>query len=347
MSLEAQARIDLGALQHNYAIVKQHAPHANVLAMIKSRAYGHGLVEVATALSSAAALGVARLSEAVALREAGITKPLVVMSGLFEKNEVSEFEKHDLITVVHSEHQINLLKPTIKTWLKINSGMHRLGFAPQLANELFSRLRPQVIMTHLATADEAAAALFTQQQLDVFSRHVAPLNVPLSVANSAAILRYPATHHQWVRPGIMLYGVSPFMDQTATALNLKPVMTLTSRLIAIHELKRGDQIGYGGMYTCDKNMRVGVAAIGYGDGYPRHAKNGTPVLVNNKRCELVGRVSMDLITINLDNAPQADIGDEVTLWGSGLPVEEVALHSGTIAYELLCDVSSRVSFNYV
>lgn len=344
-----RAYIDLPALQHNYTIVRQHAPESKVIAMIKSRAYGHGLVEVAGALPDVDAFGVARIEEGIALRKMGIQKPLVVMSGFTYEDEMPIYKEHNLTAVVHCDSQLDffgrLPKVPFPVWLKVDTGMHRLGIPVGKTKDAFARTKPEVVLTHLSKADEENSN-YTERQLLMFEQAVGDLSVEFSIANSAAILAYPKTHSDWVRPGIMLYGVSPFLKKTGEAFNLKPVMTLKSKIISIKKLKKGDEIGYGGIYTCPKDMTIAVVAVGYGDGYPRHAKSGTPVLIHNKRCELVGRVSMDLITVNVDNCPTAKVGDEVVLWGRGLPAEEVAHCADTIPYQLLCDVSSRVAFIY-
>jgi alanine racemase len=259
---------------------------------------------------------------------------------------------HNLTLVIHEATQLDLLRQVpVKTpllvWLKVDTGMHRLGFSPEAIPEVLANLcRCRAVasivglMSHLANADQAEDSL-TALQLETFNRISAP-GLARSIANSAAIMAYPQTHFDWVRPGLMLYGASPFANCVGAAMNLKPVMTLKSRLIAIHHLRAGDKVGYGAAWTCPEPMTVGVAAIGYGDGYPRHAASGTPVLVNGCPAPLVGRVSMDMITLDLRGQPEARVGDPVIAWGSGLPVEEVALHAATVPYELLCQVATRV-----
>jgi len=348
MKSSVTAYINLSALQHNFNIVKQHAPDSQVLAMVKSRAYGHGLLEVANALPEVDALGVARLEEGLVLRQGGIKKPIVVMSGFVDEKELPVFAKNNLIPVIHSDSQLETLngfKPESPLWLKIDTGMHRLGLPIETAKAAYPIIKPTVVLTHLAKADEGDTS-FTENQLLQFEQAIENMNTEFSIANSAAILSHPKTHSDWVRPGLMLYGVSPFSDKTYKDFNLKPVMTLKAKVIAVKEAKKDAQIGYGGIYTCPKDMKIAIVAIGYGDGYPRHVKNGTPILINGKRCELVGRVSMDLISIDITNAPNTKAGDEVILWGEGLPVEEVAQYADTIPYQLLCDVSSRVAFVY-
>lgn len=350
----ATAHINLAALSHNLQRVKSLAKDAAVLAMIKANAYGHGLLRVANALHDADAFGVARIEEARQLFRYHSDKNIIVMAGFQDADELRYMAAFGLVPVVHTLQQIELLEQTsvtkaVAVWLKIDTGMHRLGFSPEEAGQAYERLsqcpqvaKPITTFTHFAEADELEHPS-TQQQINRFNQ-VAKWPGPKSLANSAGIIAWPQSHAEWVRPGIMLYGVSPFPERLAGELDLQPVMTLSSELIAIHDFCRGDEVGYGGTWVCPMDMRIGVAAVGYGDGYPRHAQNGTPVLVDNVMCTLAGRVSMDLITIDLSNHPTAKIGDAVVLWGEGLPVEKVALCANTIAYELLCHVTSRVRF---
>jgi alanine racemase len=354
MTRPAQAILDLPALSHNLTQVRRLAPGRRIMAVIKANAYGHGMVKTARALGEADAFAVACLDEAIILREAGITQPLVLLEGFFDAAELPLLTQHRLITVVHHEEQLAILERSrldapLPVWLKVDSGMHRLGLAPAKLVNIWQRLNAcgslQVLgfMTHLANADYRNDPL-TLQQLKSFTEAVDAYPGQRSIANSAAVLSWPQTHGDWVRPGIMLYGVSPFADSSGSSHGLKPVMSLHSRLIAVNHFKRGDRIGYGGEWECPEDMAVGVVAIGYGDGYPRHAKAGTPVLVNNKRVPLIGRVSMDMICVDLRGQAQARSGDPVCLWGEALPVEEVARYAGTIPYELLCRVTSRVHF---
>ncbi len=373
----AEVCIDLAALRHNLARVREVAPQCRVMAMVKANGYGHGMVRVARTLADASvdAVGVASIDEAITLREAGITTPVTLLEGFFETAELTLIQRHDFDVVIHHPAQLAILEATplaipIRVWLKIDSGMHRLGFAPEKVADAWRRLTacrsvrgPVRLMTHLASADDLASPQ-TQQQLACFDVATTGMAAERSIANSAAILGWPQTHrdlsHMWVRPGIMLYGVSPFMSSTAAAPgilphvafahpcaadhDLRPVMTLTSRLIAINHYRKGDAIGYAASWVCPHAMPVGVVAMGYGDGYPRHAVSGTPVLVNGQRVPLIGRVSMDMLSVDLSSQPQACIGDGVTLWGEGLPVEEVACWANTIPYQLLCGVTQRVRF---
>jgi alanine racemase len=356
MTRPTRARINLQALQHNYSLARQTAADSQVMAIIKANAYGHGLVSIAQALPEAAAFGVACLDEAIALREAGFDRRIVLLEGLFGADDINLISGYRLDVVVHHDSQLQwlaqgqLLRP-LDVWLKIDTGMHRLGFTPDSIREITSRLQqiPQVnsvrYMTHFPCADDLDNP-DTRQQIDVFGAAVAVVDGERSLANSAGILGWPAARADWIRPGIMLYGSSPLSGRTAQSLGLLPVMTLTTELIAVNERKQGDTIGYGGDWSCPVDMPVGVAAIGYGDGYPRHATSGTPLRVNGHAASLAGRVSMDMICIDLRGVPNPQVGDEVILWGEGLPVDEVAMAADTISYELLCGVGSRVQFDY-
>jgi alanine racemase len=351
------ATIDLAALQHNWQRVKTFAPDCAVLAMVKSNGYGHGLLTIAKNLP-ADGFGVASLPEALALREAGIRQPILLMMGTQSTSDLHQAAAHRISLVVHHLEQIHLLEQTVLThpisiWLKIDTGMHRLGFPIDQAQALYQRLqkcvnvaKPLHTLTHLADADNLEK-ITTQKQIEVFKKVTETWLASKSISNSAAIISWPEAHADWIRPGIMLYGVSPFTERTAHDFDLQPVMTLHSRLIAINTFQRDDAVGYGGIWTCPEKMRVGVVAIGYGDGYPRHAPNGTPVLIRGIQCPLAGRVSMDMITVDLRNCPQAQVGDVATLWGQGLSIEEIARHADTIAYELLCQVTARVHLEIV
>ncbi len=353
MSRPARALLDAGALKHNLQQVRLHAKRSRVMAIVKANGYGHGLVWVARALGeSADAFGVSSIEEGVQLRAAGVTRPICLLEGFFTADELPLLSKQRLEPVIHHDGQLKTLaqaSPLLKltAWIKVDTGMHRLGFPPAAVPGVVKQLRnsPAVtevrIMSHFARA-EFAADVVTQSQIDDFLGLTRNLGLETSLANSAGILAWPSSHLDWVRPGIMLYGASPLMDKDAAALDLKAVMTLESALIAVQPRKKGDPIGYGGDWRCPEDMPVGVAAIGYGDGYPRHAPPGTPVLVNGRRVPTVGRVSMDMITLDLRTQPQAKVGDPVVLWGRGLPVEEVAQSAGTVSYELLCHVTERI-----
>jgi alanine racemase len=352
------AVINLSACRHNLSVAKQAAPDSKCIAIIKANAYGHGMVEIAKALTEADAFGVAHLDEALILRDSGIEQPILLMEGFTSAAELDLARKHQLDCVIHTENQLQLLESSkgekISVVIKIDSGMHRLGFYPEAIKNIFHRVekcrsihQPIQFMTHFANADDKCDDT-TLKQTEVFYQSITGLDVAeVSIANSAGILGWPQSHAAWNRPGIMLYGVSPFIDSTAVDHNLQAVMTLSSQLVSIKKLKPGDAIGYGGTYVCEKEMTVGIVAIGYGDGYPRHAKTGTPVLVNNQRTRLLGRVSMDMICVDLTELVDAKINDTVLLWGDGLAIEEIARHADTIAYELLCGVTSRVEFKYL
>ncbi|RYU63208.1 alanine racemase [Methylolobus aquaticus] len=353
MTPAAFAELDLGALEHNLSRLREAAPRAKVMAVIKANAYGHGMVRVASALPTADAFAVARLDEGVALREAGIRQRIVVLQGFICPEELELHARFDLEPVIHSVHQIDLLEQhpprdaRLGAWVKLDTGMHRLGLDPAEFRDCYQRLSgnvhlkdPLPIMTHLANADVVTDTT-TERQLAVFNG-VASDPVERVAANSAGLLAWPASHAEWVRPGLALYGVSPFPFRSGAKDGFRPVMTLKTRLIAIKNLRRGDPVGYGGDWICPHPTRMGIASIGYGDGYPRSAASGTPVLVNEQSAPLIGRVSMDMITVDLSEHPQARVGDTVTLWGQGLPVEEVARHANTIPYVLLCNVTQRV-----
>lgn len=352
MTRPAQITIDLAALQHNFKQIKCMAPGSAVMAMVKSNAYGHGLERIATALPDAEALGVACSEEGSILRRAGVKNPIVLMEGLFDANELTLAEEHDFVLVVHEAIQIEMLEKHVgkpfHVWLKIDTGMHRLGFEPSQAEKYYLRLmncaavkKPIGLMTHFAESDSLDRAP-TLKQIEIFNQTTKNLTGPRTLANSAGIIAWPAAHADWVRPGIILYGASPFIGHRGVEHHLQPVMSLSSKLIAIHQLQKDDRVGYGGTWTCPEDMRVGVVGIGYGDGYPRHAQNGTPMLVNGRPCPLVGRVAMDMITVDLRTQPEAKIGDPVLLWGPGLPVEVVAEYSDTTGYELLTRITQRV-----
>ena len=343
------ARIDLSALQYNLHIARR-ATRARIMAVIKAAAYGHGLLRAAQALNEADGFALLDIRDAVQLREAGFRQTILLLEGFFTREDVLQAAEYDLACVIHSPQQIALLDASprqgnLQVWLKVNTGMNRLGFVPQDVPAVMEKLKahPAVrditLMTHFSHADEATGV---SAQLEVFNALAAPYRVARSLANSAALLRYPATHGDWVRPGIMLYGASPFAEISAQHLGLRAVMTLHSEIIAVRKLQPGDAIGYGGQFHAQHPMRVGIVACGYADGYPRHASTGTPVGVEGQRTRTLGRVSMDMMTVDLSALPAAAVGSRVTLWGEGLPVEEVANAAGTLSYELLCALTARV-----
>lgn len=355
MTRRVRASIHIAALRHNLQRVREAAPRSRVMVVIKANGYGHGGVTVARALADADAFAVAGIDEALGLREAGIEGRVLLLSGAHAGAELEAASRHRLDVVVHHETQLEMLERTrlprpLAVWLKVDSGMHRLGVAPEAARVFWRRLKacPQAgehvrLMTHLANADDRRDPA-TERQLARFRASTEGLEGERSIANSAGVLGWPQSHAEWVRPGIMLYGISPFVGGVAANDGLQPAMTLSTRLIAVNRVPRGEAVGYGGTWVCPEDMPVGVAAVGYGDGYLRSLPSGTPVLVNGQRVPLVGRVSMDLISVDLRTQPDARPGDEVVLWGRGLPVEEPAQLAGTIPYELVCRVAQRVEW---
>ncbi len=352
MTRAARALIDLTALQANLAQVRRLAPHSKVLAVVKANGYGHGLARIAPALADADALAVAHLEEAMVLREAGITQPVVVLHGFNDEEELGLLKRLGAQPVVHSAHHLDLLEAQGMDhglWLKVDTGMHRLGFTPEELHALWPRLEghgPRVVMSHFANADRPELDA-NDEQKRLFAQTVAHLEGELSLANSAALMAYTDCHHHWVRPGVMLYGVNPFADGRELPVKLKPVMRLSSRLIAVKRLRQGEAVGYGHRWRAPQDTCLGVVGIGYGDGYPRHAADGTPVWLNGREVPLVGQVSMDMICVDLGPAAKDQPGDEVVLWGPELAVERVAQAAGTIAYELLCRLTRRVKFSQV
>lgn len=359
MNPRAWASINLAALKHNLSVAKAAAPNSKLLAVIKADGYGHGIQAVARALGEADGFGVACLQEAVMLREAGVEQTILLLEGVFSFEELQLVRQYNLSIVVHQLQQIEWLEQldehdndAIPIWLKLDSGMHRLGFSESTFMAAKERLQrcaalsgPITAISHFANADRPEHPV-NDQQLSLFDA-LATDFPQKSMANSAALLALPQSHYDWVRPGIMLFGSSPFLSGCASQYQLRPVMTLKARLFEIKSLKKGDVVGYGGSWVCPHEMRIGLVSIGYGDGYPRHAPNGTPVLIGGHTCSLVGRVSMDMISVDLQNHPDAQCGDQVVLWGEGLAVDEVADAAGTISYELLCGITSRVEFAYL
>ncbi len=346
------ALIDLAALRHNLGVARQRAPASRIWAVIKADAYGHGLERAATALAGADGFAVARVEEALRLRAAGVAQPILVLTGALSQEETAAAQAHRLDLALHQGEQMTWLEALspgfpLRVWIKVDTGMHRLGLDPTEVAAIQQRLAacPRVapmpgLMTHLANADNPEDPLTDRQCQRL--RALARPDQALNIGNSGGLLGCPAARADWVRPGIMLYGGSPFTGLSAMELGLEPVMTLKTQISAIHHFHAGDRIGYGGTFSCPEDMPVGVAAIGYGDGYPRHARSGTPVLVGGQRVALIGRVSMDSITLDLRKAPGTQLGDEVILWGRDQPVEEIAHSAGTINYELLCGLSARV-----
>ncbi len=357
MSRTTTATIHLGALRHNLARIRAAAAPARVMAVVKADAYGHGLERVARALDGEAeAFAVAALGDGLRLRAAGHRQRIVVLSGPDHAGDVTEMQRLQLDAVIHHEAQLQWLadadaaRGRLRVWLKLDTGMHRLGFALERVADVHARLRalPGIdreigLMTHFAESEVFDGAM-TQMQIQRFMQATAGLDGPRSLANSAAVLGWPAAHGTWVRTGGLLYGLSVVPGKSGADFGYRPAMTLETRLIAINRVSRGEGIGYGGSWICPQDMDVGVAAIGYGDGYPRSAAAGTPAWVANHMAPLIGRVSMDLITLDLRLAPAVRVGDPVTLWGDPLPVEIIAAHAGTISYDLTCGMTRRVLF---
>lgn len=353
MSRPIQALIDPSALEYNLAIVRRHAPRSRVMAVIKADAYGHGLLRTAEALAEAEGFALLELDAAVRLREAGYRQTILLLEGFFDADELRWIEQCRLSTVVHHPEQLAMLeavrrRAALDVFLKLNSGMNRLGFTPREFPAALERLKvnPAVrqitLMTHFACADEPDRNDSITAQLQCFNLAAGGRNMPRSLANSAAILRFPEAHADWVRPGIMLYGSSPLAHTTAEQLGLQPAMTVSSRIISVQTLRLGDGVGYGHAFRADRSMRVGIVAGGYADGYPRHAPTGTPVLVKGRRTRVVGRISMDMLHVDLSEIEDAGVGSPVTLWGKGMPVDEVARAAGTLGYELLCAIAPRM-----
>jgi alanine racemase len=375
----ALAEIDLAAVRENLRRVRAQAPAANVLAIVKADGYGHGLEEVARVLSEgegrADALGVASIDDAERLRASGIETRIVLLSGFDELADFGWIRKLDLDCVVHHAHQLYILTQLAATdfvrpvrfWVKLDTGMRRLGFDPAELPSVLAQLRTYdwveaniILMSHFAHADEIGAADSPQAlqamsrtlaQVDVFDRtlanHLGGATLTQSLANSGALLSVPASHRQWLRPGGVLYGLSTHDQLTGAELGFRPVMRLSTKLVATKHIKAGDRVGYGGSFIAAVDMRIGIAAVGYGDGYPRHAPTGTPVLVAGQKTRTLGRVAMDLLTLDLSDLPDVDVGAEVLLWGPELPVETIARCAETISYELTCGVTKRVRFRYL
>lgn len=348
------ATIYLPALKHNLACMQALAPNSKVIAMIKANGYGHGLTRVAQQLSGADAFGVASIDEANLLRQKGFLHRILLLEGLFKQAEMALVIQNRLDVVIHSQHQLDWLIATpfngqLNVWIKIDTGMHRLGFSPQQVQSVVAQLERAendfsvYLMTHFASADECnpQGQAFTQQQLTTFLNATQSYLYPKSLANSAATFAYPQTHFEWIRPGINLYGAGR-LSHLENSARLQAVMTLKSEIIAIKTIPKGDFVGYGNTWQAQRDTLLGVVAIGYGDGYPRHAPAGTPVAVKGTIVPLVGRVSMDMITVDLTDFSACQIGDDVELWGSTVSVDTVAHYCDTISYELLCGITQRV-----
>ena len=361
MSVYPVASIDLAALRHNLNQVRIFAPSSRIISVIKANAYGHGIVETAQALYDSDAFAVARVEEAIALREAAIEQPIIVLEGIRSDSALLQMAQYQLTPVLHLLEQLellttvsNLAQPLPDCWLMVETGMNRLGIAVNdipTAIELLESSRQITgkvgLMSHFANSDLVDDSR-NQKQLDVMMALAQQTGLEVCFANSAAVISFAASHQQWVRPGLMLYGVSPFSDCCGAELGLKPVMQLKSQIMSIHQLQKGDQVGYGGTWTAEKSMPMAVVNIGYGDGYHRHLSNCGQVLLRDQLVPVIGRVSMDSICIGLDTCSQAQVGDEVILWGhEKLPVEHMANLAGTISYELITVVCERVKRVYI
>ena len=357
MSRPANAVIHLDALRHNYLFAKHLATDGKVIAVVKADAYGHGAIQCARALSDIAdGYAVACIEEAVELREAGIKQPVLLLEGFYDAAELKIIDHYRLDFVVHHQQQLDILKKgsllhPARAYLKMDSGMGRVGFLPTEYRDAWDSLNALpfineiVLMSHFACADEPDTG-HALQQLETFEEYVIGLPGPRSICNSAGLITFPGTAKgQWNRPGLLLYGVSPFMEDHPVSQHLKPVMSLTSAIISVKPIPVGSSVGYGSHWVADRPTKMGVIAMGYADGYPRHAPNGTPILVNGIRVPLIGRVSMDMLTVDLTDVPNVKIGDKAVLWGDELPVEEIARHANTIPYQLLCNLN-RVSVKY-
>jgi alanine racemase len=352
------ATIDLAALRHNLSVIRKRAPNSRVMAVIKANAYGHGLIAVAKALQGADSFAVARVDEGLALRNAGVHGDVVLLEGVFDREQLEAAAAANFEIVVHAQEQIELLRAStlqrrFKVWLKLDSGMNRLGFkaaefagAHAALQELASVKKPIGLFTHLSSADDPKLTT-TNEQVILFSALTDSLKGERSIANSAGILAFPESQVDWVRPGLLLYGVSPFSGSTGPDFDLRPVMTLHSHVIAVKRLAPGEHVGYGAAWIASRPTQLAIAAVGYGDGYPRNLPSNAPVLVNGARASLAGRVSMDMIGIDAtDLRDPVKVGDPVVLWGEGLPVEEIASWAQTIPYELLCGIAARVAVNH-
>lgn len=351
------AVINLAALVANIKKIQSFAPQSKLIAVVKANAYGHGLITVSQALENEPqvhAFAVARLPEALELRAAGIKKPIVLLEGFLNDEDVQTIAEQGFFTAIHDLEQIEaiekaqLTKP-IHGWLKIDIGMHRLGASRDQVQEMKTRLensskvvQPIGLISHLSVADTPKEETYNNEQISYFNEIAKDFKGDICLANSAGIISWPDAHTPYVRPGIIMYGISPYTDKTGPDLGLQPVMTLKSSLIAMRKIKKGDRVGYGAAWTAPRDTILGIVAAGYGDGYPRTMPNGSPVLINGRYAPTAGHVCMDMLFVDLGPDSQDDVGDEVILWGDGLPVEEIANRCGTIPYELVCRIMPRV-----
>lgn len=369
MARGTSAVVDLAALQHNFRVIKGRVGQAKVMTVVKADAYGHGIERVAAALPDSDGFGVAIIEEAVQLRDAGIQQPVILLEGVTCAGDLVEAAALQLDVVVHTQEQLAYfheakLPTPVRVWLKFNTGMHRLGIEPSQLAEFFHALTESeqvsdvVLMSHLACADELDSH-HAQSQQQRFAAAIQDLGInpaeqDKSLANSAGVFALPESHYEWVRPGISLYGASPLIGKSAAELGLKPVMELRSTVLATRNVQPGESVGYGATWKATAETPVAIVGIGYGDGYPRHVAPGTPVLIRGVRCPMVGRVSMDMLAVDVSPLYKLDqetvepvaLGEQVILWGKGLPVEDIAAAAGTINYELLCQVTGRVKRVY-
>ncbi|WP_194723127.1 alanine racemase [Noviherbaspirillum malthae] len=348
------ARIHAAALRHNLNIAKQSAPGSKVWAVVKANAYGHGLARAMQSFEAADGLALVEVDGALRLRDMGWTKPVLLLEGFFHESDLPELAAREVQFAIHCREQIDMLEKArlaapVHVHLKMNSGMNRLGFKPEdfraayLRLRAISAVRSITLMMHFANADDASnAAMPMAEQIRRFEAAAADLEGPRSLANSAAVLGHPDVAADWVRPGIMLYGGTPG-GKTADQFGLQAAMTLESEIIGVQRIQPGDAVGYGSRFVADRPMTIGVVAGGYADGYPRHAPAGTPVMVDGRRTRVVGRVSMDMLTVDLSELPESGFGSKVELWGRNVPIDEVANASGTIGYELMCALAPRVA----
>lgn len=353
----ATAVINRCALRHNLQQVRRLAPQSHLVAVVKANAYGHGLLESAHTLQDADCYGVARLSEALALRAGGIVKPILLLEGFFSASDLPLLVASSIETAVHSEEQLQALEQAtlprpVKVWMKLDTGMHRLGVRPAQAEAFYRRLcacpnvsQPVNIMSHFSSADEPEKRT-TLDQLACFDRFAQGKPGEQSIAASGGLLLWADAHRHWVRPGIVLYGVSPLAQPHAAHFGFQPVMSLRASLIAVREHAAGEPVGYNGVWQSERDTRLGVIAIGYGDGYPRSAPTGTPVWINGREVPIVGRVSMDMISVDLGPDAADRVGDDAVLWGPELPVERVSAATGVSAYELITKLTARVAMEY-
>ncbi len=343
-------------LIHNAKVMQKKAAPAKVIAMVKANAYGHGIRSVSLRLEPYVDMfGVASIDEALVLRKVGVKAPILLAEGAFEANELLEASALGFQLVFHNQLQLDWLNKLslprpIHAWLKVNTGMNRLGFMPAQAEQVFEQLsnceqvfNPVRIMSHFACSEDKNHPL-NAQQIATFNAFAEGKKALKTLNNSAAVYNFPETNYDFVRPGVALYGYSPFEHKTPDEIGLKPVMTVQSALISVYDIEKGARVGYGARYVAARNMRVGVVAFGYGDGYPTTIAEGAPVIVNHTRCATIGKVAMDMLTVDLTHCPNAQIGDPVILWGEGLPVEDLAEYTRNSAYDILTGVQQRVKF---